>query len=311
MTGTQQFDSALYGVGVRIREVLKKLPDTIKRKTEEIRLRAGLPVSLTVSSRPLFVLENGTVADFITRDLLTANTLDLEESFRLLCRESVYAHTAEIQNGFIMMSGGHRAGICGTVTQGGLMRDISSVNIRIAREVFGCASELIKEFDGGGMLIAGPPGSGKTTVLRDFVRQLSNGLCGRYYRVVVIDSRGELSGSYAGSCNNDLGRNTDVLLIPDKALGTQMAIRTMFPDVVVFDEIGTAAELKSVSDSLNAGVAVVTTAHIGKIEDITRRSVTNGLLRSGAISKIALLSGTLGSAPQILSTEDFLYDLDV
>ncbi len=310
MTGTQQFNGALYGVGVRIREVLEKIPDTVKRKTEEIRLRTGLPVALTVSGRPLFVTVNGGTSDFITRDLLCAEENDLEESFRLLCRESVYAHSAEIQNGFIMMSGGHRAGICGTVTQGGLMRDISSVNIRIARQVFGCASSLAREYDGGGMLIAGPPGSGKTTVLRDLIRQLSDGICGRYHRVAVIDSRGELSGSYLGRCNNDLGRNTDVLVIPDKALGTQMAVRTMFPDVIAFDEIGTALELKSVSDSLNAGVSVITTAHIGSIDDLTKRSVTNGLLLSGAVSKIAVLSGNVGEKPEIISVEELLYDMD-
>lgn len=310
MTGTGQFDSALYAVCGRLRPVLRGLPDALKRKTEEIRLRAGKPLALTVGGRPLFVSNGGGASDFISGDLVTADSADLAESFRLLVADSVYAHTAEIRNGYIMMSGGHRAGICGTVTPDGTMRDISSLNIRIAREVRGSGSVLARAFDGGGMLIAGPPGSGKTTVLRDLVRQLSDGIGGRYYRVAVIDSRGELSASVQGKCCNDLGRNTDVLLTSDRAAGTEMAVRTLFPDIIAFDELGTAAELKSVSDSLNAGVAVITTAHIGKAEDLMRRSVTCGLLRSGAVSKVAVLPGEPGEKPDIITAEELLYEWD-
>lgn len=309
MSGNR-FDTALYGVCGRIRGVLERLPEGVKRKTEEIRLRAGLPVALTVNGEPLFVSGSGYASDYISGELLIAGTDDLAESFRLLCRDSVYAHSAEIQNGFIMMSGGHRAGICGTVTPEGGMRDISSLNIRIAREVRGCATAAARLFDGGGMLIAGPPGSGKTTVLRDLIRQLSDGVCGKYYRIAVIDSRGELSASVQGRCQNDLGRNTDVLLTADRAAGTEMAVRTLFPDIVAFDELGTAAELKSVSDSLNAGVAVITTAHIGSTEDIMRRSVTCGLLRSGAISQVVILPGEPGAEPDIFPARELLYDWD-
>ncbi len=308
---SNQFGSALYGVGERIRDVLKRLPDNVKQKCEEIRLRIGLPVCLTVCGRTMFVSNDARAIEYITRDLLIAGKSDLEESFRLLCRDSVYAHSAEIENGFIMMSAGHRAGICGTITQDGTMRDISSVNIRIAREVFGSATPIVKQFDGGGVLIAGPPGSGKTTILRDLVRQLSEGITGKFYRVVVVDSRGEISGSFNGIRSNDLGKNTDVLLCADKALGTQMAVRTMFPDIVAFDEIGTSLELKSVSDSLNAGVGIITTAHIGSFGDLARRSVTKGLLTSGAISNIAVLSGEIGGEIDIISCEDFLYEMDI
>lgn len=270
-----------------------------------------MPVALTVNNRPLFVSSSAHASDYISGELLLAAPEDLEESFRLLCRNSVYAHAGEIRSGFIMMSGGHRAGICGTVTDEGNMRDISSINIRIAREVLGCAAELARKFDGGGMLIAGPPGSGKTTVLRDLIRQLSDGTCGKYYRIAVIDSRGELSASIRGQSQNDLGRNTDILLSADRAAGSEMALRTLFPDIIAFDELGTAAELKSISDSLNAGVAVITTAHIGGVADIMRRSVTSGLLRSGAVSQIAVLNGEPGTPPDIFSLEELLYDLDI
>lgn len=307
MEATERFDSALYGVCGRLRRVLSFLPAEVRQYTEEIRLRAGLPVALTVRGRPLFVLESGEVTGGPARGMLTADADDLIESFRLLCRDSVYAHAAEIRDGYLQMTGGHRAGICGTVTPDGMMRDITSINIRVAREVPGCADRLAAAFDGGGMLIAGPPGSGKTTVLRDLVRQLSDGVSGRCRRVVVIDSRGEISGGAADG--NDLGRNTDVLFTRDRAAGMEMAVRTMFPDVVAFDEIGTAAELKSVSDSFNAGVSVIATAHAGERDDLLRRSVTRGLLASGAVSQVVLLPPRAFGEAQFFRASSFLPDV--
>ena len=288
MEKTKRFESVLYGVAPRIRSVLSLLPATVKESTEEIRLRAGLPVALTVGGETVFMRENGQTSFIITRDLLKSEKADLEESFRLLCKNSVYAHENELKNGFIIMDNGHRAGVCGTLTKGGVMHNITSVNIRIAREIFGAANEIVKEFDGG-LLIAGPPGCGKTTVLRDLVRQLSDGACGKHYRVAVIDSRGEISGGVCGVAGNDLGPDSDVLLTADKAAGIEIAIRTMFPDIVAFDEIGTEEELKKVSESFCAGVTVITTAHIGSAEELMRRRVTAALIESGAVSKIALL----------------------
>ena len=300
MLGTEQFDEVLYAVSSRIRRALDFLPQSLKEKTEEIRLRAELPVALTVEGKTMFLRESGQPTQIISRDIMKSTRAELEESFHLLCHNSVYAHANEISNGYIMMDGGHRAGICGTLIAGG-MRDITSINIRIAREVIGCADSIARHFDGGGILIAGPPGSGKTTLLRDLIRKLSYGI-ERSMRITVIDSRGEISG---GECCNDLGPNTDVLFSFDKALGAEIALRTMFPDIIAFDEIGTAAELKSVSDSFNAGVAVLTTAHIGDKFDILRRSVTNELIYSGAISKIVILPPHIGDEYEIISAEEF------
>lgn len=298
-----QFDSALYGLPPRIRRVLEFLPDNIKAKTEEIRLRAGRAVALTVTGKSVFVTRSGGCCDYISGDLLTADADDLQECFLLLCRHSVYAHEAELKSGYIQMSHGHRAGVCGVFSQRGELRDISSVNIRIARQVFGCADTLYRGYQGSGMLIAGPPCSGKTTLLRDLIRQLSNS----GERIAAVDSRGELSGSG----QNDLGANTDVLFIANKAAGVEIALRTLFPNIIAFDELGTAAELSGISESFYAGVQVITTAHAGSARDLLSRSVTEKLIKSGAVKQVALLSGEIGKPPQIFGTEELLREYSV
>ena len=288
MESKKRFDDALYGVSPAIRSVLEKLPDKVKESAEEIRLRTGLPVALTVGGDTVFVLENGQISFCLTRGLLKTEASELAESFKLLCKSSVYAHTEELKKGYIRLRGGNRAGVCGTLNENGNMSDISSVNIRIAHEIRGAANDIVRAYKPGGLLIAGSPGSGKTTVLRDLIRQLAGGVCGKIYRIAVIDSRGEISGSFDGRCGNDLGAGSDVLLTTDKAAGIEMAVRTMFPDIVAFDEIGNEAELKRVSESFCSGVDIITTA----------------LINSGAVANIAMLPEIHGGTVRIVSAEE-------
>ena len=305
MTNAQRFDTALYGVTPRLRSVLCKLPDADKADIEEIRLRNGLPVALTVRGGCAFLLPEGGLTRSVGGALITVQADDIADSFRLLCRSSVYAHAEELKNGFIMMQYGHRAGVCGRMGTDGSLHDVSSLNIRVAREIKGCADAIAASYTGGGLLLAGPPGSGKTTILRDLVRLLSEGVGGNPRRVAVIDSRGEIAGSAQGKTYHDLGANTDVLITPDKAAGIEIAVRTLFPDVVAFDEIGTAGELKSVSESFCAGVEVVTTAHIGEAGELKRRPVTRQLLESGAVATVAVLPPCHSGAVRLYRTKEF------
>lgn len=305
MERVSNFDSALYGVGQRVKEILDKIPQKVKLNTEEIRLRTGSPLALTVSGDTVFVRESGEICFFITSDLCFVTEKDVKESFLNLTQNSVYAHEQELKNGFIIMKNGSRAGVCGNFSQEGFLSDVTSVNIRIAHEVFGSANEILKNYTGGGLLIAGPAGCGKTTVLRDTIRQLSLGRNGKFHRICVIDSRGEISGSLGGD-GNDLGRCTDVLYIDNKAKGIEIALRTMFPEIIAFDEIANSEELKRVKESFFSGVDIITTAHIGSAKELLKRNVTASLIKDGIVSYVALLSRIHGGMTEIIPVSELL-----
>lgn len=311
MENHKRFDDVLYGVSERVRTVLEKVSPTVKSNTAEIRMRIGLPLTLTVGSETVFLRNDGQTQFFLTNDLFKTEKSDLLESFKKLCNNSVFAHENELKNGFIIMKNGCRAGVCGNLTSNGNMTDISSINIRIAREVFGCANDILKNYKNGGILIAGPPGSGKTTILRDLVRQLSNGSGGRFHRIAVIDSRCEISGSFGGVSANDLGANTDILITENKALGIEIAVRTMFPHIVAFDEIGNTDELKSVSDSFCAGVNIITTSHIGNLQELERRNVTKALIKSGVINQVAILPKIHGGIIKLYDPREILREVAI
>lgn len=294
-----EFDNAITFLADNLKRPLSFIPQEIKQKCEEIRLRVGLPVCLTVGGRVLFVCCDSAVCDVLPQNPLMATSDDVKRTLSLLCNRSVYLHESEIKQGFISLPHGCRAGVCGVFNADGMLSLVTSINIRIARQIFGCARPLLTYADRG-LLIVGPPGSGKTTILRDLVRLLSNGASGRCFRVSVIDSRSEISGR--GTLN--IGVNTDVLYTLSKADGADIALRTMFPDFIAFDEIGTTAELDSVRNCFNAGVGILTTAHCRDTHDIMSRDVTREIIEIGVVKRIALLSEKRGVPPKILVCEE-------
>ena len=179
---------------------------------------------------------------------------ELEETFEALCEYSVHSHQQELRQGYISTRSGCRAGVAGTtVVEGGRvvsMRSITSLCIRVARPHPGCAASLARALtDSRGRvhsaLLCGEPSSGKSSLLRDLARQLSQGLTGRRYRVSVIDERGELSGVPEAPGQASL-RNCDVLLYCPKPAGIGQAVRCLAPDVLLFDELGVRADPEAV-----------------------------------------------------------------
>lgn len=232
----------------------------------EIRLRAGRPcVSVSVSG------EMKTCSAVFTAE-------ELADVFAEICRYSVYSYEEEVAQGFVTLDGGHRVGICGTaVTKNGRItsfKDISGLNIRIAHQVYGCSDEVYKRVFSNGLrslLLAGKPLCGKTTVLRDLARRL-----GERRRVVLIDSRFELSGSVRGTPTLDIGLNTDVLCGAEKSEGIMLAMRTLSPEIIICDEIGSDAA--AVEQAVFCGVKVIASAHAGSMSELERRSATRELV---------------------------------
>ena len=280
---SKYFDEVLYAVCPDIRRPLENLSPAIKNSVNEIRLRKNKPLSLTVENETKYLSRGGALCDFASSASILVSSYNLEETFRLLCGNAVFAHEKELNRGFISMKNGSRCGVGGIYSSGTFLKP-SSLNIRIAREITGAADKLICHYKLKGLLIAGPPASGKTTILRDFIRQLSEGGATGSHRIAVIDSRNELSHG-----NLNLGPNTDVICCENKAQGAQMAIRTLFPEFLAFDEIGTEEELASIEQCFFSGVSVITTAHIGTVAELCTRKVTKRLLESGAIEQVAIL----------------------
>ena len=259
-------------------ERLIKLPDGIKRNELcELRLRMGrTATAVTISGR-----------NVICSKPLTKQ--DIEACFQELCRYSVHSFQREISEGYITLPKGHRAGFCGTAVIRGdgieTLRDISSINLRLAKEIKGCGEALYHAVFGNklrSLLIVGAPLSGKTTVLRDLTR-----LLGERYKVALIDSRCELAACHDGAPQLDVGLNTDVLSGYPRAEGMEIALRTLSPEVIICDEIGN--DFSAIEQCIHCGVKLIATAHASSLDELSKRHDTAGLV--GSFDCIAVLCG--------------------
>jgi stage III sporulation protein AA len=225
----------------------------------------------------------------------------VKELFYLLCEHSIYAYQEDICRGFITLKGGHRAGICGTVVYDGDkikgMRDISSISIRLSHQLKGCAQEVFKYIIRGrqdiyNTLILSPPRCGKTTLLRDLCRLISQGAGSESFpglRTSVIDERSELAASFRGVPQNDLGPRTDILDGCHKSEGIEIVLRSMAPHVIVVDELGGLRDADAVKMAWNAGVRIIATAHAFGLEDFKERLGVGQLAAKEGFERIVLL----------------------
>lgn len=224
-------------------------------------------------------------------------------------KNSIYAIQNDINNGFVVIRGGHRIGISGEVVYVDEkiknIKNICSLNIRVARQIYGCADSILPKIISGNTflntLIVSPPGCGKTTLIRDIIRQISNGIPSLNFsgkNVALIDERGEIASVYEGVASLDVGIRTDIMSNVNKANGMKMMIRSMAPDVVATDEIGKKEDVLAIKEAILSGVKVIFTMHGDSIKSIIKNENIRELLNLNIFSKIILLSS--GKIPGII-----------
>ena len=224
-------------------------------------------------------------------------------------KNSIYAIQNDINNGFVVIRGGHRIGISGEVVYVDEkiknIKNICSLNIRVARQIYGCADSILPKIISGNTflntLIVSPPGCGKTTLIRDIIRQISNGIPSLNFsgkNVALIDERGEIASVYEGVASLDVGIRTDIMSNVNKANGMKMMIRSMAPDVIATDEIGKKEDISAIKEAILSGVKVIFTMHGDSIKSIIKNENIRELLSLNIFSKIILLSS--GKIPGII-----------
>ena len=276
-------DEILLYFPLHIREKLRNIDFT---NLEEIRIRNNRPIFLKIGQSEQQV-------NYII------NTNDVLEILQKICDNSIYTYQNQICNGYITIKGGHRIGITGNVViKDGQVTNIShiySLNFRIARQVIDCSNKILKSvldlknntvFN---TIIISPPGRGKTTILRDLIRKISDGIPEISFNginVGVVDERGEIAAMYKGIPQNDIGRRTDILDNIPKDIGMKMLIRSMNPKVIVADEIGSAKDIDAIKYAICSGVKGVFTAHGNGLKDIINNPILNELYITDGIERV-------------------------
>jgi stage III sporulation protein AA len=303
--GKEKYRAIFDSIPVNIRRMVSGLSLKELEGIEEFRLKAGAPFMVYSGGEGIFITADGK----LSRDKGKAYVVtpeDTGKALQLICECSVYSIEDELRSGYITIRGGHRVGVVGkVVTEGGrvkTIKDISGLNIRVSKQIIGCASPLMPRIIRGreevkNALIISPPQCGKTTLLRDIIRLLSDGIPALGFagvKVGVVDERSELAGCYKGVPQNDVGIRTDVLDACPKAQGIMMLIRSMSPTVVATDELGRPEDLNAIEEAVNAGVSIITTVHGSSPEDAMRKPVIGKLIGDGVFERVVVLSRRRG-----------------
>ncbi|GHU72337.1 stage III sporulation protein AA [Clostridia bacterium] len=265
----------------QLRSMTNSLKQTEAARVTEIRVRAEQP-ALILSGK-----------ERLRSGKWIPSGEELRQFAQTLLGHSMYARAEELRGGYVTLPGGHRAGLCGRVVledgKSHHMQDFSSVALRIARPVPGCADAampwIIEEKDGFrrplNTLIFSAPGHGKTTMLRDIARQ--HALSG--LQVGIIDERSEIAACRQGVPQLDVGPSTDVLDACPKAEGMILMLRVFSPDILITDEIGKAMDAEAIDEASRCGAAVVVSAHAGSMEELMQRPITGALLRQRSFER--------------------------
>lgn len=287
-------------------EIDKKI-SIIEELVQEIRIRVGNKIIIKTNKKDDIIINY-----FVTQE-------EILEIMQIICNNSIYSYQNEIANGYITIKGGHRVGVTGDVVLENNkvinIKYISSLNFRIARQILDCSNNILKyvinleENTVFHTLIVSPPGAGKTTILKDLVRKISDGIPEIGFKgidVSLIDERGEISAMYNGVPQNKIGIRTDVLENVSKPIGIKMAVRSMAPKVIVADEIGNYNDIEAINYAVCSGVKGIFTAHSLSYETMMLNKELNKLINMKIIERIIFLdSKTKGKIKNVyLLAED-------
>lgn len=316
----QVLTQTIYAVlPTRVVEILRLLPLALWQQITEIRLRIGQPVLLVAGQQDYLLGQDG-IAATQGAAIVICRRADIDQAVQLISRNSLYAFEHELQAGYITVGGGHRVGIAGQaiIEQNKVktLTKISSLNFRLAREQKGVAKKVLPyvlvEQSVVSTLIIAPPRCGKTTLLRDLIRLLSLGEGHRPgLQIGLVDERSEIAGCVDGVPSVDLGPRVDVLDGCPKAVGMLMLIRSMSPQVVVTDELGSAEDVLAVREAVHAGVAVIASVHGRDFADVLKRPHVGNLLIDCCFERVVVLTdrpaiGTISGVIDVSGKQNLL-----
>lgn len=280
------FEAAAGVLPFELRQIAMAMPEHARDDAEELRLRVGGKLSVTMPE-----------GEMVLPGCPCISTGDLHTVLEIATQASAHVALERVKNGFVSLMGGHRMGLCGTaVTKDGEiynLRELSSINIRIAKQVKDAGNDLLRQLKQEevfpSVLVLAPPGAGKTTLLRDLIRGISAGVVGRPMRVGVADERGELAATYRGVPQLDIGPFTDVMDGCSKADGLLMLLRGMNPQVLAVDEITAPKDIDALEMAAGCGTTLLATAHGKDVNDLMRRPLYARLLNCKIFKKVILI----------------------
>ncbi len=288
----QSYYNAVAQLPQFISKTLSLLNEQAAKEVTEVRLRNNRPIVLGTTQGSMFIDKSGKATPNLSISAFCTSHDDIEECFKAVCSYSVHSYEHYILNGFVPLSGGHRVGLSGTAVCNAksieAIKNISSLNIRIARVNIVDCDENIKSLIhnmNGGIILAGEPGSGKTTALRSVMKVMSE--LGK--KVVVIDERFEIAPLARTGFAYNVPLNCDIMSGYPKHEAMIQAVRSLSPDVILCDEIGNFEDVYAVKQAANAGVKLFITMHGKDTASLRMRPQAKAIMQTGAFSNIVFL----------------------